>query len=73
VTTFRSGSTFLGELLAATIATFFSFEPLAILENIDDNSRPRVDGNLGLSLLEKVFSCDMPQLFVDEAKEHQVR
>jgi len=73
VTTFRSGSTFVGELLSATPGTFFSFEPLSILEDVMDNTRPRVEGGEALRLLQKVFSCNMPQLFADEARKHQVR
>jgi len=72
VTTYRTGSTFVGELLSSTPGSFFSFEPLSVLEDVEDFQKQPPDQAQALDLLKKVFTCDMPETFVKEAIDHPV-
>jgi hypothetical protein len=73
VTTYRTGSTFVGELLSSTPGTFFSFEPISILEAVDDYKKVPPDQNEALDLLRRVFSCDFPSSYVELAEKQPVR
>ena len=60
VTVWRSGSTFLGELLARLPGAFYTYEPLVYFDKVPING---TEDNQ-VDLLEKLFKCDMHQDFL---------
>ena len=57
ISTFRSGSSFLGELINSYPGSFYSFEPLRPLVNRDSNeSKPE--------LIESLFQCRFPSKYL---------
>lgn len=60
VTYFRSGSSFLGDLLQHSCHTFYSFEPLHIMT--DGERIPDFRSDEAFFLLEKIFECAFPHI-----------
>lgn len=60
VTYFRSGSSFLGDLLQSTPRTFYSFEPLHFMTSGYRISSERIEE--AFLVLNKLFSCSFPEL-----------
>jgi len=60
VTTWRSGSTFTGELLHSHPATFYHYEPLQDLDTVQAQVRrgTEVDQERAVTRLKKLLSCD---------------
>lgn len=60
LSTWRSGSSFLGDLLKSYPGTYFSFEPLHhLLKNLHLQEGPLVD--VVLNLLKSIMTCDLSQ------------
>ncbi|XP_042878592.1 uncharacterized protein LOC122257394 [Penaeus japonicus] len=60
LSTWRSGSSFLGDLLKSYPGTYFSFEPLHhLLKNLHLQEGPLVD--VVLNLLRSIMTCDLSQ------------
>ena len=60
VTVWRSGSTFLGELLARLPAAFYTYEPLVYFDKVPINGTEDNQVNL----LQRLFRCEMHQDFL---------
>eukprot|EP00095_Tigriopus_kingsejongensis_P005426 maker-scaffold576_size132709-snap-gene-0.19 protein:Tk05426 transcript:maker-scaffold576_size132709-snap-gene-0.19-mRNA-1 annotation:"hypothetical protein DAPPUDRAFT_53049" len=61
VTTWRSGSTFVSELIAQIPGTFYSFEPLITFGHFI----PGANSTLKSNYLSDIFQCHFPQSYLD--------
>jgi len=69
VTSWRSGSTFLGELLSNTPGAFYTYEPLVYYDKVPsergETLYPRA------SMVSDLFSCEFKQMLMNVAKERK--
>ena len=68
VTSWRSGSTFLGELLSRYPGVFYSFEPLRYIRDKYNNTLPDTVSSIQTNLLSQLFKCQPKFGFFIHAK-----
>ena len=59
VTYWRSGSTFLGELIQSSPKVFYSYEPLHYINMLSRIESPK-ETNRSIQLIKSLFQCEMP-------------
>ena len=69
ISTWRSGSTFLGDILESKSGSFYFFEPLIFLKNLQVRSSPTDE--LALNHIEKLLNCNFTGMdaYLDFARE----